>query len=47
MEEQKTDVIEPGGTSRLTVTLKAGKVTLYCPVDDHRSKGTQVELTVG
>jgi uncharacterized cupredoxin-like copper-binding protein len=35
-----------GGTSTITVTLKPGTYTFYCPVDGHRAAGMQGKLTV-
>jgi uncharacterized cupredoxin-like copper-binding protein len=34
----------PGGTSRVSATLKAGNYTFYCPVDGHRAAGMQGTL---
>jgi uncharacterized cupredoxin-like copper-binding protein len=35
-----------GGTSTVTVKLKPGTYTFYCPVDGHRAAGMQGKLTV-
>jgi plastocyanin len=35
-----------GGTSRVTVTLKKGTYTFYCPVDGHRAAGMKGKLVV-
>jgi plastocyanin len=35
-----------GGTSTVTVKLKPGKYTFYCPVDSHKQAGMQGTLTV-
>ncbi len=35
-----------GGVSRVTVTLKAGTYTYYCPVGDHRAEGMTGRLVV-
>jgi len=40
-----TPNISPGGTSRLTVTLKKGSYTLYCSVPGHRQLGMVAKLT--
>jgi uncharacterized cupredoxin-like copper-binding protein len=41
-------VVQPGGTSTVTVTLKkAGKYQLYCPFDSHKAQGMTGDLTVG
>ncbi len=39
-------VVQPGGTSKVSVKLKPGKYTFYCPVDGHRKAGMQGTLTV-
>jgi uncharacterized cupredoxin-like copper-binding protein len=39
-------VVQPGGTSTVTITLKPGKYTFYCPVGSHRANGMQGQLTV-
>lgn len=39
-------VVQPGGTSTVSVKLKPGKYTFYCPVDGHRKAGMQGTLTV-
>jgi len=39
-------VVGPGSTSTLSVTLKPGKYTFYCPVPGHRQGGMQGTLTV-
>jgi hypothetical protein len=35
-----------GDTADMTVNLKPGTYTVYCPVDGHRSKGMQRTITV-
>jgi uncharacterized cupredoxin-like copper-binding protein len=35
-----------GDTADMTVTLKPGTYTVYCPVDKHRGKGMQRTVTV-
>ena len=39
-------VVTKGGKSTITVNLKPGKYTFYCPVDGHRQQGMQGTLTV-
>lgn len=39
-------VVQHGGTSSVTVKLKAGTYTFYCPVPGHRQAGMQGTLTV-
>jgi plastocyanin len=38
--------VQPGGTSRVTVRLRAGKYTFYCPVGEHEQAGMKGTLTV-
>jgi uncharacterized cupredoxin-like copper-binding protein len=38
--------VTAGGTSTVSVKLKPGKYTFYCPVDGHRKAGMQGTLTV-
>jgi uncharacterized cupredoxin-like copper-binding protein len=38
--------VNKGATSRVTVTLKKGTYTFYCPVDGHRKAGMQGKLIV-
>ena len=39
-------IVSPGSTSTLPVSLKPGKYTFYCPVDGHRQKGMHGTLVV-
>jgi plastocyanin len=39
-------VVNQGGTSTATATLKAGTYTFYCSVDNHRQAGMDGTLTV-
>jgi uncharacterized cupredoxin-like copper-binding protein len=43
---EKTKLIPPGGSSKLTVTLKPGKYELYCSVPGHKAAGMAVRITV-
>jgi uncharacterized cupredoxin-like copper-binding protein len=45
--EQKTGNINPGGTVTITVDLRRGAYTLYCPIDGHRKLGMQGRIVVG
>ena len=47
--ERQTPQIAPGTTARLTVTLKAGRYELYCPVGDgsHKHLGMDTTVRVG
>ena len=38
--------VQPGGTSTVTVTLKPGTYTYYCPVSGHEAGGMKGTLTV-
>lgn len=38
--------VRPGGTSRVTVTLRRGTYAFYCPVDAHRQAGMRGRLVV-
>jgi len=38
--------VTSGGTSTVSVTLKPGKYTFYCPVPGHRQAGMEGTLTV-
>lgn len=44
--DKKGPVVQKGGTSRVTATLKAGKYTFYCSVPGHREGGMVGTLTV-
>jgi uncharacterized cupredoxin-like copper-binding protein len=39
-------VVTDGGVSRITLNLKKGRYTYYCPVGDHRAEGMRGRLTV-
>ena len=43
---QTGQIVAHGGTSTVSVTLKPGKYTFYCPVPGHRQAGMQGTLTV-
>ena len=38
--------VTKGGTSRVTVKLKKGTYTFYCPVDGHKAAGMEGKITV-
>ena len=43
---KRTPLIEPGKSATLTVTLKAGTYTLWCPVPGHAALGMKTSLKV-
>jgi uncharacterized cupredoxin-like copper-binding protein len=43
---KKGKIVNPGKTTSVTVTLKRGKYTFYCPVPGHRQLGMKGTLTV-
>jgi uncharacterized cupredoxin-like copper-binding protein len=45
-KDLKSSPLQPGQTKTLTVTLKAGKIEWYCPIDGHKSMGMVGKLTV-
>ena len=40
------NIVEPGGTSKVTANLKKGKYEFYCPFDGHKGQGMTGTLTV-
>jgi len=46
LEERFDTNLKPGETRDLPLDLAAGTYTVYCPVDDHKARGMQVELKV-
>jgi uncharacterized cupredoxin-like copper-binding protein len=43
---KKGKVVNPGKTTTVTVTLKVGKYTYFCPVPGHKQAGMRGTLTV-
>jgi plastocyanin len=41
-----TDVIQPGQTATVEITLEAGDYVFYCGVGQHRANGMEVPVTV-
>ena len=46
VDDEKTPVIGPGKTAKLTVDLKSGMYKLYCSVPGHEQAGMKLELKV-
>jgi len=46
IEKQLKNPLEPGKTDMLSVNLEPGTYTVYCPIDDHRAQGMELEVTV-
>jgi len=46
VSDEKTPVIGPGKTAKLTVVLKSGTYKLYCSVPGHEQAGMKLELKV-
>jgi len=46
--EKETDVIQPGASAKLTLTLQPGTYEVYCPVgnDSHKKLGMETQLKV-
>ena len=44
---KRTPLIKPGKTATLTVNLKKGSVSLWCPVPGHAALGMKATLAVG
>ena len=42
-----TDVLQPGQSATLTVTLEQGDYVFYCSVGSHRASGMETPVTVG
>jgi uncharacterized cupredoxin-like copper-binding protein len=46
VDNEKTPVIDPGKTAKLTVDLKSGTYKVYCSVPGHEQAGMKLELKV-
>jgi len=46
-EKQLSGNVNPGGARPLTVTLRDGKYTVWCPVPGHAGRGMKATITVG
>ena len=47
VSDQKSSIVQPGGSTDLAATLQAGDLDMYCPVDGHRARGMETHLTIG
>lgn len=45
--ENRTKGLMPGDSASLTVTLRPGTYTVYCPIDGHKDLGMKTAITVG
>jgi len=46
IEKELKNPLEPGQTDMFSVNLTPGTYTVYCPIDDHRGQGMELEVTV-
>jgi plastocyanin len=46
VDNEKTPVIDPGKTAKLTVDLKSGTYDVYCSVPGHKAAGMDVKVRV-
>jgi uncharacterized cupredoxin-like copper-binding protein len=46
VDNEKTQVIDPGKTAKLTVDLKSGTYDVYCSVPGHKQAGMDVKVKV-
>jgi plastocyanin len=44
--DASSEVVQPGNSSAVTLKVKPGKYTFYCPVGSHRAAGMEGTLTV-
>ena len=44
--EEETETVTGKDAAPITVDLKPGEYTYYCPVGDHRAEGMEGKLTV-
>jgi len=44
--EEETADLAPGDSAELTITLEPGEYELYCPVDGHKDRGMELDITV-
>ena len=46
VEDDTTKSLSPGQSAKLTVTMKAGKYDVYCPVGNHKMEGMDTSVSV-
>jgi plastocyanin len=46
LEDQKSSVVQPGGATDLALTLQAGNLDMYCPIDGHRARGMETHFVI-
>ena len=47
LSNPRTKDIQPGRSTKLTVTLKKGAYDIFCPVPGHKALGMNVNISVG
>lgn len=45
-KEKRSKIVNPGGTTSVSITLKKGTYEFYCPVDGHKAAGMKGRLIV-
>jgi plastocyanin len=46
VSQAKTDLVSPGESESVTVTLQSGSYDIYCGVPGHKALGMDVHITV-
>jgi len=46
VKDMSSDNLMPGKTGAVTVALQPGSYDVYCPVDNHKAEGMDLQLTV-
>jgi uncharacterized cupredoxin-like copper-binding protein len=44
--EERSDTVSPGESASVTIDLQSGKYEMYCPIDGHKARGMEGEVTV-
>lgn len=47
LKPKRTPLIKPGRSATLTVTLRSGTYSLWCPVPGHAARGMKASFTAG